>query len=171
MGGAHVAHVMLGMRGVGQKTPCPAAVCASRLKTSRPTTNLTLICGLSFRAWFGTKIGLLGVCRFNGEFLRQLRTHWGTKLNLLTTHFSLRLAESLIQLICRYGQAISQVKIKLWVSGICILVASVGERSIRNKKERASYIVSSLGGQHGPVRRHRWDSAPTRLQYAEEQGP
>jgi hypothetical protein len=60
---------MLGMRGVGQKTPCPDAVCASRLKTSRPTTNLTLICGLSFRAWFGTKIGLLGVCLFNGRIL------------------------------------------------------------------------------------------------------
>src|SRR4029453_5433651 len=33
---------MLGMRGVGQKTPCPDAVCTSRLKTSRPSTNSTL---------------------------------------------------------------------------------------------------------------------------------
>jgi hypothetical protein len=53
---------MLGMRGVGQKTPCPDAVCTSRLKTSRPTTNSTLICGLRFRARFGTKIGLLVMC-------------------------------------------------------------------------------------------------------------
>src|SRR4029434_7449925 len=33
---------MLGMRGVGQKTPCPDAVRTGRLKTSRPTTNATL---------------------------------------------------------------------------------------------------------------------------------
>jgi hypothetical protein len=55
---------MRGMRGVGQKTPCPDAVCAGRLKTSRPTTNSTLIYVLSFRALLGTKIGLLGVCLF-----------------------------------------------------------------------------------------------------------
>jgi hypothetical protein len=60
---------MRGMRGVGQKTPCPDAVCAGRLKTSRPTTNSTLIYVLSFRALLGTKIGLLGVCLFNGRFL------------------------------------------------------------------------------------------------------
>jgi DNA invertase Pin-like site-specific DNA recombinase len=47
---------MLGMRGIGQKTPCPDGVCASHLKTSRPTINSTLICGLSFRARFGTQI-------------------------------------------------------------------------------------------------------------------
>jgi hypothetical protein len=60
---------MRGMRGVGQKTPCPDAVCAGRLKTSRPTTNSTLIYVLSFRALLGTKIGLLGVCLFNGRIL------------------------------------------------------------------------------------------------------
>ena len=60
---------MRGMRGVGQKTPCPDAVCAGRLKTSRPTTNSTLIDVLRFRALLGTKIGLLGVCLFNGRIL------------------------------------------------------------------------------------------------------
>jgi hypothetical protein len=33
---------MLGMRGVGQKTPCPEAICAGRPKTSWPPTNSTL---------------------------------------------------------------------------------------------------------------------------------
>ena len=51
------------------KNPCPDAVCAGRLKTSRPTTNSTLIYVLSFRALLGTKIGLLGVCLFNGRIL------------------------------------------------------------------------------------------------------
>jgi len=41
---------MLGMRGVGHKTPYPDAVRTGRLKTSRLTTNSTLICVLSFRA-------------------------------------------------------------------------------------------------------------------------
>jgi hypothetical protein len=40
-----------------------------RPKTSRLTTNATLICGLSFRAESGTKMGRLGMCRFNGRFL------------------------------------------------------------------------------------------------------
>jgi hypothetical protein len=60
---------MLGMRGVGQKTPCPDAVRTGRLKTSRLTTNATLICVLSFRARFGTKIGLLVMCTDNGRIL------------------------------------------------------------------------------------------------------
>jgi hypothetical protein len=62
-------YIMLGMRGVGQKTPCPHAVCTSRLKTSRLTTNSTLIGGLRFRARFGTKIGLLVMCADTGRIL------------------------------------------------------------------------------------------------------
>jgi hypothetical protein len=53
-----------------------------------------------------------------------------------------RLAQSLIWLICRYDKASSQVKIRLWVSGVCILIAVVAARSSRNKKEESIYLVS-----------------------------
>jgi hypothetical protein len=63
---------------------------------------------------------------------------------VLATKISLVLTESLIRLICRYDEAFSQVKIRLWVSGVCRLIVI-----FTTLRRQAGY----LHNQHGPLPR------------------
>jgi hypothetical protein len=50
--------------------------------------------------------------------------------------------------VAQVADAVIEAKIRLWVSGVCILMAMVGERNIRKKKEKEAiaYAQSEVVG-------------------------